>query len=107
MKQKKVALKKTLRLLGVSTPASEYRRRLKNLLLEMYPDPKWTADELTCHPRQALAFCEVFRARYSYDIPDQWILKPLKNVRKRGEMPRQSDPVENCSGFLFFEGMRL
>lgn len=55
-------------------------------LLEVQKDatsPNWTPDDLTCHPDEAKAFCELIRCEAACpQLPDYLILRTLLNIRK-------------------------
>ncbi len=45
--------------------------------------PNWTEDDLVCHPRDALHYCNYVRSAVQCpDLPDPVILKTLLNIRK-------------------------
>lgn len=49
---------------------------------EMYKS-LWTIDELLLHPREAMRFCDTFRAKFFYhDLPDDLILRMIITRRK-------------------------
>lgn len=52
----------------------------------------WTADELACHPHEALQFCEVVRRRVVAPVPDHLIMKALMNRRRQGRKNTSSLP---------------
>ena len=45
--------------------------------------PGWSEDELACHPRDALQFCEVVRLKANAPVPDAVIMRALLNRREQ------------------------
>src|SRR4051812_43318607 len=58
----------------------------EELLGETHADlfPAWTDEELADHLRNALDFCNVIRRKLKSDIPDDLIMRSLRNMRKQG-----------------------
>jgi hypothetical protein len=54
--------------------------------------PEWSADELACHPREALQFCNTIR-QLAGPIPDYLVMKALMNRRRQGgSAKKDSEP---------------
>lgn len=72
----------TLEIYGVDVPAADFVDALVDQLHDMYP--AFSVDELLVRPREAIAFCDAARRRIkNWDVPDDLILRPLLNRRKR------------------------
>ncbi len=68
---------------GCGLPISEFL----SLLMDAHHQvcPAWTIDELVCHPRDAIRFCDHVRSQQGCeDLLDDVILKIHMNNRKRG-----------------------
>jgi hypothetical protein len=68
---------------GIDTDPKMFVDQLNDMFHGLYPS--FTLDDLLCRPREALAFCDaVRRGLGNYDLPDDLILRPMLNERKRG-----------------------
>lgn len=50
--------------------------------------PEWSADELACHPHEALQFCETARQVVA-PVPDHLVMKALLNRQQHGNQKQQ------------------
>lgn len=71
-----------LRAVGYTEGRDQFYERVEELRKAFFPG--WTADELACHPYQALQFCEVVR-RVVAPVPDHLVMKALLNRRRQGK----------------------
>jgi hypothetical protein len=69
-----------LRAVGYTSGKEQFYEKVEELQNTLYPN--WTADELACHPHEALQFCEVVR-RVVAPVPDHLVMKALLNSRKQ------------------------
>jgi hypothetical protein len=66
---------------GYLAGQQNFYRDVENLQKKTYPG--WTADELACHPHEALQFCQVVRRTIAL-VPDHLVMKALLNRRRQG-----------------------
>jgi len=71
-----------LRAVGFTSGREKFYEKVDELRNAFFPD--WTADELACHPHEALQFCEVVR-RVVGPVPDHLVMKALMNRRRQGK----------------------
>jgi hypothetical protein len=71
-----------LRAVGYTLGREQFYEKVEELSNTLFPD--WTADELACHPHEALQFCEVVR-RVVAPVPDHLVMKALMNRRRQGK----------------------
>lgn len=69
-----------LRAAGYTAGKEEFYAKVEELSAALFPD--WSADELACHPHEALQFCEIVR-RVVAPVPDHLVMKALLNRRKQ------------------------
>lgn len=68
---------------GIDDDPETFVDSLVDCMAEMYP--AYNVDNLLVRPREAIRFCDAVRQRKgAYDLPDDIILQPLLNRRKRG-----------------------
>ncbi len=62
------------------------RERFYNAVEELHHQfyPGWTADDLACHPHEALQFCDAVRRGVAM-VPDHLVMKALLHRRKRSK----------------------
>jgi hypothetical protein len=66
---------------GCELPVDEFQARLMDAFHRRYP--AWTVDDLLCHPRDAIRFCDRIReATQCHDLPNGVIVKILVDMRK-------------------------
>ncbi len=70
-----------LRLAGSSLTRKQFYNVVDEVRKTLYP--KWTRDELACHPHEAQQFCEVVGLKTEAPLPDNLIMKAMLTVRKR------------------------
>ena len=78
-----------LRAVGYTLGKEQFYEKVDELRNALFPD--WTADELACHPHEALQFCEVVR-RVVAPVPDHLVMKALLN--RRIQQQKGSAPFE-------------
>lgn len=71
-----------LRSHGYLADPESFRETLVDVMFNGYGS--WTIDDLLCHPEDALEYCRVVRQLTGSNLPDEFILKTLLNIRKRG-----------------------
>ncbi len=71
-----------LRAAGYTLGREQFYEKVEEIRMALFSN--WTADELACHPHEALQFCEVVR-RVVAPVPDHLVMKALLNRRKGGE----------------------
>jgi hypothetical protein len=78
---------------GCELPVDEVQARLMDAFRRGYR--AWTVDDLLCHPRDAIRFCDRIReATECHDLPNGLILKILVGMREHGE---RSPIVPGCT----------
>jgi hypothetical protein len=65
---------------GYTSGREQFYEKVEELRNALFPE--YTADELACHPHEALQFCEVVR-RTVAPVPDHLVMKALMNRRKQ------------------------
>jgi len=69
-----------LQISGCELPIDEFQARLMDVFHRGFP--AWTVDDLLCHPRDAIRFCDRIReATRCHDLPYSLILKILVGMR--------------------------
>jgi hypothetical protein len=78
-----VSYEALLQISGCELAIDEFHARLMDAFHRRYP--AWTVDDLLCHPRDAIRFCDQFReATQCHDLPNGLILKILMGMRNHG-----------------------
>jgi hypothetical protein len=80
MTRRRINFQDELRAVGYDLPRDEFYDLVDGLRRVLYPE--WTQDELVCHPREAVQFCDAVRGKAKAPVPDHLILKALMNRRK-------------------------
>jgi hypothetical protein len=76
-----ISLSRALRAACCDLSAADFRDLVQEVRAVFCPC--WTGEELTLHPRQALAYCREVRRRLGNPrLADHLILRTLTNVRK-------------------------
>ncbi len=73
-------LRTELRAFGYTGQAADFRDLLAETMAALFPN--WTDEKLTYNPTQAKRYCEAVVARTGLDLPDEFILSTLGNIRK-------------------------
>jgi hypothetical protein len=71
-----------LRAVGFALGRDQFYEKVEELRKVLFAD--WTADELACHPHEALQFCEVVR-RAVAPVPDHLVMKALLYRQRHGK----------------------
>jgi hypothetical protein len=69
-----------LKAIGYTSGREQFYAKVEELRIALFPG--WSADELACHPHEALQFCEIVR-RVVAAVPDHLVMKALINRRKQ------------------------
>lgn len=75
-----VPLRKHLEEFGCDIEPDDFRDMLADMLAALYPG--WTDERLTRNPDDAKRYCAAVRARTGLDLPDEFVLQTLTNIRK-------------------------
>ena len=76
-------LEKELEFYGCSMPADEFNDLLADLHHNMHRG--WNSEQLLYRPSYGTVFVEAVRARSSQGLPEEMILRRLRNLSKKGE----------------------
>lgn len=79
-----------LREVGYDLGRESFYNKVEELREAFYPG--WTADELACHPHDALQFCEVVRKAVDRPVPDHLVMKALLNRRRQSRKGPAAKP---------------
>lgn len=74
------SLKTQLRSYGCELEPWQFRELLTDLQFNLCPG--WTDERLTLNPDQAKNYCNAARAGVGLDLPDEFILGSLCNIRR-------------------------
>jgi hypothetical protein len=70
-----------LRAVGYTAGRDQFYEKVEELSNVFCPE--WTTDELACHPREALQFCEIVRQVVAAPVPDHLVMNALMNGRRQ------------------------
>ncbi len=75
-----VSLSSQLRAYNYHGTAASFRDLLADMMFAHYPS--WTDERLTRNPDEAKRFCNMVRESVGLNLPDEFILGTLTNIRK-------------------------